>query len=63
MTRKTFLEDLERAASPGKFDSITAVRSGDEVGAVRFTFTSDAAPSTEIEIEAVVSGQHLTFDL
>lgn len=56
MPRKEFLRDLADAAVPGRFSSISDVRTGDYDGSISFTF---AAPATGliVDLQAIVSGK------
>lgn len=56
MPRKEFLRDLADAAVPGRFSSISDVRTGDYDGSISFTFAAPAI-GLIVDLQAIVSGK------
>ncbi|CAI7563857.1 unnamed protein product [Penicillium palitans] len=57
MPRKEFLRDLADAAVPGRFSSISDVRTGDYDGSISFTFAAPAI-GLIVDLQAIVSDSH-----
>ena len=56
MGRKTFVKDLEDAATVGRFAKIADVRAGEDDGTVGFVFMSPALPIGVVRVEALIPG-------
>jgi hypothetical protein len=58
--RQAFNDDLEDAATPGRFTQISSVMSGDEYGSINFQFQSPSFFEEKLAWNATISG---TLDL